>query len=162
VADPIEFVSLGIAIVALFVGIFPVRSYLVERYWPYQVTFREGEHTGLKTTQYRLYVTARNRTSGTTYFGLGWEGLELSPSPNIPQVSITRLVNSESYHIGSFPVGPNEQETWIMFFEFDRPITSAVAVSIFNRPPDAPLPGTRKGRHRKFLYTLLPTVGKTG
>jgi len=157
----IDIATLLIAIVALVVALFPLRSWVVSKYWPYKVNFEEMPRVGLARSQYRFYVTIQNRTNRSAYFGLGYDNIEYTPTPNYPDIDVTRFVNGERSpaNTGVFPVRPNEREMWIIFLGFERPLTRPAGVSFFNRVPEPPVPRPGGERRRQFRYELRPING---
>jgi hypothetical protein len=157
VPSNLDLLGLGIAVIALLVAIFPVREYLVERYWPFKLAFRDTPRSSLRANQYRVEIVLRNRTNRTTYFGLAFEGMQ-PPSENAPVPTIIRMSNGEPVNRGSFSVGPNETDGWVLFLNFDRPLSIPVTMVLFNRSPE--LRGTLfPGRpQHTFRHDLQPVV----
>jgi hypothetical protein len=155
VTDVIEVSGLVVAVAALISAVFPIRAYLLERFRPFEVSFIEAPRRFLKPTQYRIELTIRNRTDRTTYFGLAFENLPTEP-PNFPDLSITRMVNGDVASRGSFPVGPNETDGWVIFLDFELPIDSPATLLFFSRNPEVRESPSGNSHRREYRHVLQP------
>lgn len=157
VVDGVEIAALVISVAALLVGVFPVRSYLLERYWPYSVSFVQPSQAGLTPPEYRIQVTIRNRTDRTAYFGLGFDSLGAGPLMNIPAMNISRILTGETVTRGSFPVGPNERDGWLVYLRFESPLVRPYGIEFFTREPAITPEPEWHPRRRLYRYVLEPT-----
>jgi hypothetical protein len=156
VIDSLEILGLIIAFVALLFAVFPIRAYLVERYWPYTVRMRDAPWRDRTRTQYRLYVFIKSRTAWTAHFGLGMNNVEQGPPPNYPSWSISRNVPAETINQGDLPVGPHEKEAWTILLTFPRPLSRPVTFVLFNRLPEGGVFPLGLVKPQKFEYELQP------
>jgi hypothetical protein len=156
VTDLLELIGLIVALVALLIGIFPIRAYLVERYWPFKVRMTDAPRRGFTSSQYRIYVMVENRTASSVHFGLGFTNAELGPSPNYPSWTITRTLTGEVINRGDLPIGPHEREAWIVFLDFPRPLARPVTFRIFSRLPEGGVFPLGHLKPWKFEYELQP------
>lgn len=154
-SDTIALIGLVVATAALLVGMFPVRSYVLERFFPYDIRVVESNRRDLSPVQYRLWIRLRNRTSRTAHFEIGLEGAETDP-PNFPDWTLTEVVTGTSVNRADIPVGPSEFDEWSLFLVFNRPLGRPVSLVLSERKPvSLTLEGTQQPS-RRFTHVLQP------